>query len=212
MGTERDSHDDAIDKVLAAMRNAAQPEGMDTRILERLQLASYASAAPHPSNSTATSAWWRGAFTGALIATVAICAMLLLQHRLFSRPGATPQTANTQVALLGLTPVTFAAGHTPQSSPCPASTLTPRHPGARNNSASRMLLAESLTESIAPSHPAPEAPLSMQERELARLVHIANPSELTSVNPENQARLQEQEAAEFEKFFTPPPPPSANNE
>jgi negative regulator of sigma E activity len=92
MATEPNRHDDAIDQVLAAMRHAAAPEGMDARILARLHQQQSASHAPV--SPSVTSAWWRGAFTGAAAALVSVAALLLIQHDL-RNPSTHPQTAQS---------------------------------------------------------------------------------------------------------------------
>jgi len=63
MGIEHKPHDDAIDKTLAALKRAAPPDGMETRILQRLQQQP-APAAPFRwrdllTGSALAAAWWR---------------------------------------------------------------------------------------------------------------------------------------------------------
>jgi hypothetical protein len=61
--------------------------------------------------------------------------------------------------------------------------------------------------SFAPSHPAPVLPLTAQERALVRLAQTADPKLLASLTPETQAKLEAQEADDYNKFFAPPPAP-----
>jgi hypothetical protein len=212
MGTEHNQHDEAIDKVLAALREAIPPEGMETRITQRL--ADHQTAAPAIAfhrrdwfaGSTSTGAWWRGAIAGAAAATLAICAVLLVQHRSRTTPG----TVQTAVGNNTARPFSMSPHATPTSqsraTPCPHTTVfrvdtnLPVKP-------QEDLSVETYAESTAPSRPAPELPMTPQERSLARLVRTAPPGELATLSPETQARLEEEHAADFAKFFTPPPPP-----
>jgi hypothetical protein len=58
------------------------------------------------------------------------------------------------------------------------------------------------------SFPAPEAPLTEQERLLLRIVHRGDPVEVAMLNPQELAREEALEAAEFQRFFPPPAPPA----
>lgn len=205
---------DAIDKVLAALRDATPPAGMEARISQRLAEAAAAPAAQsllqrlrHKIPSSA--AWWSGALTGAAIATLAICSALLMQHR-FATPASTPHTAATQPAVPAPTAVSVTTSRALQANPCPNRAVLQARPNTTDSN--QRLLAESRIESIAPSRPAHAIPLNAQERELVRLARLGNPREVTAASPDTLAKLQDQEAADFDKFFTPPPPPSANNE
>ena len=77
-----DQHDDAVDKVLTAMRGAPPPEGMEARIVQRLQQRAVAPSGIAPR--------WRNAFAisardGAYHAKVTIVTQYSSQsHRLFS--------------------------------------------------------------------------------------------------------------------------------
>jgi len=63
-----------------------------------------------------------------------------------------------------------------------------------------------LAESQAPSHPAPELPLTDQEKLLRRAAHHADPVELAELNAATrEARLAE-DKADFKNFFNPPEP------
>jgi hypothetical protein len=75
------------------------------------------------------------------------------------------------------------------------------------------LRAESYAENSAPSHPAPEMPLTAQERALVRLAQTADAKDVGTLDPDTEAKLEERDAAEFKRFFaplfTPPPTPPA---
>jgi hypothetical protein len=209
MDSEHKQHDEAVDKILAALREAAPPEGMEARIAQRL--ANHAAVTPTSTRpwlagSTFTGAWWRGAIVGAAAATLAICAVLLVQHR--SRTTSAPtQTATGSAAARSFTaPPQATLTSQSRTVPCSHTTVF-RVDTSLPAKQPEELRAQAGPESTAPSRPAPELPLTPQERSLARLAHTADPRELASLSPEIQSRLEAEHAAEFRKFFTPPPAP-----
>ncbi len=200
-------HDDAVEKVLAALKTAAPPEGMDARIAERLRQAQAATAAPPWRNRIAASlptvAWWRGALTGAALATfAAACVILIGQHRSQPTPVNSQVAATTPATAVSATPV-----DTPLTKPCAGPNTFQVRTAARLPMAVPSSRLETVhPESLASSRPAPEPGLTTQERQLLRLTKIADPKQLATLNPETQAKLEEQQEAEFQKFFPPPPP------
>ena len=193
MNTEPNQNDNAIDKTLAALNTAAPPEGLEARIAHRLQ------QRPTPAlpwrdrltGLTLSSAWWRGAATGAAFALLAVTAVLLLQPK---TPPPHRIAVNAPTHAPTITPVNAPESLTPCAHPAILRTHTPA--------------ATPATE-IAASHPIPSSPLTPQERELVRLAQTADPRALATLNSEHQAQLEAENAAQFEKFFTPPPPPPA---
>lgn len=204
-----DHNDDAVKKVLAALKVAAPPEGMDTRIAERLR---QQAQAPAPNSrwrtlflgSTPAAAWGRGALTGAIMATLAIAAVLLAQRA----PRTTPKPDQASAPHPATAPITATPVSLASAKPCPGRTAARVPTGAPSIPAASERAMDILrAESHAQSHPAPALPLTPQERQLSRLAHTANPAELAMLTPENQARLQAEDSAAFNKFFTPPPVP-----
>jgi hypothetical protein len=194
MQLEHRNHDDAIDQTLAALKRAAPPQGMDARILQRLQQP--VPAAPFRwsdllTGSALAGAWWRGAVSGAATAMLLFGTLLLAQHGLRARQPVVSQIAATRA----LAPVTL-----PVAASAPASAGCPTHAQIH-----RAWVGSSA--SFAPSRPAPVLPLTAQERALVRLVKTADPRLLASLEPETQARVEAQEAEDFNKFFAPPPAP-----
>jgi len=57
-----------------------------------------------------------------------------------------------------------------------------------------------LSEMRAPSHPAPQAPLTNEERLLLRAVHLGDPQVIAMLNPEVRAREEAESEAEFQRF------------
>jgi hypothetical protein len=193
---EHNQHDQEIDTVLRALREAVPPAGMDARIVERLQRQAPA--------SPATGTWWRGAIAGAAFTlTLAVCVVLLLLHGARPTPRHANATANDVVS--SMSPVNFqsnSVAHEDGGQPCASPSVL--HAG----SIVRKRNPQSLhTLHVVRSHPAPEMPLTTEERELVRLAHSADPKQLAAPDPETQAKLEAQESAEFLKFFEPPAPP-----
>jgi len=195
------NHDDAIDKTLTALKRAAPPQGMEARILQRLQQQP-APAAPFRwrdllTGSALAAAWWRGALSGAVTAMLLVGALRLAQHTLRTRPAhPVSQLAATRALPPAALPV---AASTPNATSrdtagCPTHALV--HRAWMGSDAS-----------FAPSRPAPNLPLTAEERALARLVRTADPKLLAALTPETQARVEAQETDDFNKFFAPPPTP-----
>jgi hypothetical protein len=214
MKLDQPNHDDAIEKTLAVLQRAAPPEGMEERILQRLH--QHTSVAPTAqffwrdllAGSALTSAWWRGAVSGAATAALLVGALLLPQHGLRTRSGHTPQPAISQVtATPNLAPAVVtvtasASANNSHTTPCATPGLL------RTARVVPVYRAESIASaSFAPSRPAPILPLTAEERALVRLAQTADPKLLATLAPEAQAKNVAQEANDFDKFFAPPPAP-----
>jgi hypothetical protein len=198
-------HDDALDKVLAALRNAAPPEGMDARIAQRL----HATATPTAlASSTLAGAWWRGAIAGAASAMLATGLFALAFHLLGTR-AATIQTTADVTLYKAASPNTATRVSTPRELRATLCT-SPALLRAQNSSPTpfeKSLRAETRIENAAPSYPAPALPLTAQERALAQLARTADPKQLASLTPEQEAKVDAEKAAEFARFFAHPSPP-----
>jgi len=197
--------DDAIDKTLAALRNAAPPEGMEARIAHRLQQPVAPSSYWRDlfAATTPSAFWLRGAFTGAAVALLAVCAVLLAQHALQPKhPQPPPQASARQTA--------------PSVVPVKASSLDTASTPCANPSRLRVRVAPKAvllrTAGDSQRHPILAGPLTAQERALIQLARTADPQQLASLNSESQAKLKAQDADEFERFFAPPAHPKTPDE
>ena len=205
--------DNAIDKVLAGLRDAAPPEGLESRVAARIaerldQSAQHAQTKAASrwggllTGQSLTAAWFRGAATGAAFALLAVAAMLALRHTPTPKP---QQASATPTRAPAITPA-GASKRDVATYPC-------THPaGFRVANAVEPHLAESswtedIAENTAPSRPAPVLPLTAQERQLARLVRTSNLNELAAISHESQAK----QPAEDARFFAPPSPPPTSN-
>jgi len=195
--------DAAIDKPLAAIKNAAAPEGMVVRLTQRLQQQATAPSAKLFwrdlfTGSALAGAWWRGAVSGAVAALLAIAAILAFHHT----PTPTASANNTAPAQNPRPTATPVAES--RATVCPSPAVL-RVRTSDHESAQRTLLVEASVDTTAPSHPAPPLPLTDQERGLVQIARTGDPKQLATINPETEAKLRAQETAEFDKFFSPPP-------
>jgi hypothetical protein len=196
--------DNAIDKVLAALRDAAPPEGMNARIAARLE--QHAQPQPAPSRwrnlligSSPVAAWGRGALSGAAFALLAVAIVVALHHTSAPIP---QQAAAAPTRNPAITPAsTSTRSATPCAHPAAFRVATAPIPHAAETS-----WTENIAENTAPSRPAPPMPLTAQERQLVRLVRASNPNELAAISHESQAK---QPADDARFFATPPPPPTS---
>jgi hypothetical protein len=209
-------YDEAIEKVLAALKAAVPPEGMDERIAQRLKrdtaAMSQASWRDVLAGSSLAGAWWRGALSGAAVAAVAVGLVLLAPHRSANARGerqtppavatTTPQATNPVATAVAL----------PHPAPCTSPSMIPAHKVFAPPSLTATSPVASPDDMVQRSHPAPSQPPTTEERDLVRLAHIAGPHQLATLNPEIEAKLQAQEEADFTKFFTPPPRPKPVDE
>ena len=212
MQLEQRNHDTAIDQTLAALNTAAPPDGMEARILQRLQRPMPAAQFRWRDLFTRTalaSAWWCGAITGVATASLLVSALLLAQHNLRPRQSVS-QIAPTRVPAQAALPVAASSG-------CPAHAQIHRAwVGSTTGETIQAPVhrAQTLTSvRFAPSHPAPVLPLTAQERALVRLVQTVNPKQLASFNFDAQEKAEAQEIDDFNKFFAPPsaPPQPSDN-
>ncbi|HEY4381749.1 MAG TPA: hypothetical protein VGN01_15475 [Acidobacteriaceae bacterium] len=219
MEFEPKQHDDAVDKVLAALRDAVPPEGMEARIAQRL-------AQPRPvqraasrwrdllTGSNLAGAWVRGALTGAAVASIVIAATLLLHRPIQTTTDHSKIAVHESVSAPTATPVSASPRTTPASAPRSAPCVSPAVPRIREiapaPTGEKLLAEETHNNTAAPSHPAPALSLTPQERALVRLVHTSDPKDLAPLTPEMHAKAQAQDEADFDRFFATPASPSSS--
>ena len=220
-----DPHEADIARALSALRSAQPPTGMESRILSRL-------AEPQPA-SVFSAAFLRGALTGALVATAACVALffsLRTGHSTTSQtsvithpaPIATPVALHTGDQCSGAPSIRdrkSADGWDEKSSlrtPHPISAwLGSSTNGARVPHSSQPYRDEwegrsshhpnLIPASFAPSHPAPPAPPTAQERALIQFVRTATPAQLAALSRSSEPKSDAEREAAFNKFFAPSP-------
>jgi negative regulator of sigma E activity len=195
----QDKHEAAIDKTLSALRNASPPEGMEARIQQRLRYQTVHADAAVSGFWRPTRAWWTGVLTGAAVATL-VCFAVLLGLR--SRTDTVPPNIASSTSRTA--PIAVSMHPAEPSSTRPCATATGKRESAHR---SQRQFVRTATEAPKPSTRQFPDELTPQERELVRLVHVADPKQLSEMSSEARAAADQQESAAFKKFFTPPPPP-----
>lgn len=192
-------HDEAIEKVLAALKNAAPPDGMEARIAQRLL--DHPPAAQRSwrlllTGPSVSGAWLRGALSGGLLATAAACGLFLFEsHPMHPSPTTPPiaySTPRPEVVPVSAGPAT----------PCLPPAILRVHTNAPSTSVT-------IARGASPEHSRPivQLGLTSEERALIRLTRIAEPHQIATLNSETQASVDAADTAAFKKFFTPPPRP-----
>jgi len=195
--------EEAIEKVLAGLRDAPVPDGMERRILRALE-------DRPPSQSHAP---WRWLFVSGY-KTVAVCGIALVACALMLAFSTTSMRHSNKPAKLranshppGSHPSGLAKADPPSDKSIPAKGILavpvqssrPMHRAALH----RAQVAEPEAHP-AVSFPPPPLPLTRQERLLLRVVNNRPPVELAELIPARKAARDEQERVEFERFFYPP--------
>jgi hypothetical protein len=181
--------EEAIGKVLAGLGGAEASPGMERRILAAIE-----ERASQP--SVAIPRWaWSVALAGVVAACLLFAITAIHQHEQIPTQAqqhvlpAKSAEGTQEALLLPQKPIT--STRTPIGIAAPARKAQPI-------SAEDAVL---LREMRAPSHPAPEAPLTQEEKLLLRAVHTGDPQVMAMLNPEVRARQEAESEAEFRKFI-----------
>jgi hypothetical protein len=215
----RDVRDEAVERVLRGLREVAPPEGMQARIAQRLVAAARGPGARADGfgwrrlfvGDGPSGAWWRGAVSGAAVAVLLMGAGMFVLREGRGRADDAKRVAGAQQARTG--GVVAAVG---EAMPCAGLRagygLAKVRRDAATAKAGAVLGARADVPRLGRPEPLADAPLTAEERELVRLVQVADPRDLTTLTPEAQAESQAKEAAEFESFFPTPPPPAKDGD
>ena len=198
-----------IEKVLAALRNSEVPPAMNLRLLAAAKQAASerdSSRSPggmRPWRSTPVIRQWASTATVAAVCAgiiIALTITVIHEHRpagtdskLHRVPPETESTASSarNAALSSLGQISPPGRTEIQETTQRARLIrsaNPAHPHPRQYF----------------NHPAPEAPLSQQERLLLRIAQSGNPKELAMLNSQLRAQQEAEDEAEFQKFVEPP--------
>ena len=201
------SNDEAIDLVLAALRDTPTPHGMERRILNVLEAETLKSAIPSGAqrsrgisalrNARAATISSLGRWTA--IAGVTTLALVAIVVTLTARRHTVPTTAAnpTPSPNHALAPAPQPTA-TATTQPTPVHHITaPTHPAKPHP----IEVAQSDDQQI--SHPAPPIPLTDQEKLLLRYARRGRSDDLAEISNDRKAAKEEQEAAEFQAFFEP---------
>lgn len=194
--------EEAIERVLAGLREAEAPQGMERRILQAAQ-------AQAVERKSWTVAAWLGARPWAVAAAGVVMLSLAASFAGHGRGRNRIEVASVKPNIMS-TAVAPAARleevHT-EGRPKRERGALSRRSNAGEAKPEPLSAEDALavSEMNAPSKPAPPLPLTRQEKLLAEAVHQAGPEELASLRPEVRDRQMELSRAEFHDFFEPPP-------
>ena len=201
--------EEAMEKVLAGLRDSDAPVGMERRILVALQ--DQASVRPRSGWRRFRPFWLatplatRYVTWGAALAGMVVIAFMLPAVRRLGHVLVPAKIVSAPVALLPVAAPEMAeksAQVPPRSGVRPRKTATPegkwraRRAGVASDSDSL-----ALDEMRAASHPAPPMPLTEQEKLLLHIAHKGDPVEFAELNPMERAARYEEEKAEVQRFF-----------
>jgi len=204
---------DAIEKVLAGLRDADAPAGMERRILEEVE--SRASARSRRDWCKWRSIWLlrpaplvagRPVIYGVALAAVFTFVLAISTiHRHEDSPAQakiTPaaKTPTSRETLLPA-PSVVVAKDTQLSAPVPSRARSKRKINVRRAGLAPDRDSVAQREMRAASRPAPPLPLTEQEKLLVQFVQTHSRQELAAVNPMKWAAHDAEEKAEFDNFF-----------
>jgi len=187
-----------INAVLGGLRDVKSPTGMEQRILRRLD--------ERPASSSAWGNRWSvwPLRVGALGLVTAACAFVMIS--VHSHPAKNTRTTN-ETTSMAHTAAIPAAHH--DAEPLSVEVEVERSVATGNLHQHRLETKTSQNtlardEMNAPSQPAPELPLTQQERQLRKIVHQAPPNEFASLNISSlpPAAIPEENIRAFFSGFT----------
>ena len=195
--------EEIIHQALTGLRDIQAPAGMEDRVLQALQdRASSASVWRwwKPVERTARSWAWGVAAAGVAVAFLSLA--VLSAHR----RGHGTLELNRQPVLVTAQPATVQTA-VPEQVAAPHA-IPVKLAAVRKETQKTQPLSEedaiALSEMRAPSHPAPEMPLTEQEKLMLRIVRGGDPVELAELDPQVRAAQDAEQKAEFKNFFEPP--------
>lgn len=190
-----------IHRTLEALSNARPPEGMNDRILARLAHAEHEQGSPRlrERSSIFDMPWITYGF--ALAGGLAL--VLALALRPAHRSPARPSTASSQSEERPVSPeippssIDLARRALPRAGIAASAKRPARNgqPSAPESSALRLA-----------SFPAPEAPLTEQEKLLLHIARHPGPDDFALLNPEARDQIAQASRADFNDFFPQPAP------
>jgi hypothetical protein len=198
-------HDDSIDRVLNALRDATPPSGMDRRILNVLEARSADNALSYRDKSRFVLPRWTTVATAAALFVAAIFVFATRHHKqpdTLSIASPVHQSIPTAPAPSAVAAQPIQVHH--DSMPVHAKPIRtqieiPSQPAQDVNDAQL-------------SHPAPPIPPTEQERLLLRYARRGNTNDLAQITNEKREARDEKDAADFQAFFTPPEIPLGESE
>lgn len=187
----RFDEEQGTDRLLEALGSAEPLVGMQDRILHRLTEQERA-AVPHA--AAGFGIWWPWLAGGVALAALGFSAAFVYHP-----------AALTTVAVAHVTSPT----PLPPQREAPKPSLAPKPPVARNSQPPRRAASDQRTlprpQELA-SFPAPESPLTQQEKLLLGIARHPDPGDLALLNPEKREEIARISRADFNQFFPQPLP------
>jgi hypothetical protein len=202
--------EEAIERVLAGLRDVEAPDGMERRILAGLE---GQRAAEARSGLRRFMPVWLAMAEGRVAARALVCGVALagvvvlaLAIPAMRRAGRVPEHSEIvggHVKVVPRTPSVIATGDGKRSSRVSSgrSATTTNAPGAKPVSEADSDESIAMSEIQAASFPAPPMPLTEQEKLLLRIARKVNPVEMAMLDPKARAMQDAEEKAEFQRFF-----------
>lgn len=182
--------EETIGKVLAGLRGAEASPDLERRILAAIE----ERTSTHPA---ATPRWvWSAATAGMVAACLFFAITATYRHEHPSTQARHSAVSADSLSANRPEKDTQIASLLPHKPIAPARTAAPKRK-ANTISADEAML---LREMRAPSHPAPVAPVTQEEKLLLRTVRTGDPQLIAMLNPEERARQEAESEAEFQKF------------
>lgn len=194
--------DKAVEKVLAGLREAETPEGMEQRILKRLRNVAAEQHERSPRGIASSLRLIRMPFWALVTASVAVIS-LAIGWTVFRQHRAAHNIADshTVVANPPSTKIQVAA----RSEVVPLHRSSIARVKRNTNSQKEKLVKEeesvALDEMHAASYPPPPMPLTEQEKLLLRVLHKRDPVEFAALDPVLRAERNAEERADVQRFF-----------
>ncbi len=177
------TNEEIVGRVLHGLRDAAPPDGMESRIVSAVRHRPPSMPAPP------RSPWRTAPFAGGAVLAGVVCALFFTAHRKPPRAAFPRRQPISMHAVDGLV------------IPPASATRTLHNPSVRR---ARLVTASRPREELAAiSYPAPPLPLTEQEELLLKLAHKGDPVQLAMLDPVQRAARYAEERAEVQQFFHP---------
>jgi hypothetical protein len=198
--------DEAMEKVMAGLRDVEAPVGMERRILERLE-----NVAEVRGRADWRQLWpgrtgvvW-GLGCGVVAATILIALAIPVVHR---RGPVAARGNDVGAKVLAGREAVVSAGEFHGKRPVLAGVSSVSQQKVRGVAAVAAVQGDedsvAMSEMRAASFPAPPMPLTDEEKLLLRMVHQGGPVELAMLDPRLEALRDAEEKADFQRFFAKP--------
>lgn len=182
--------ENAIEKVLAGLRDTEAPLGLESRVMAAVEMRT--SIQPIPASRRA----WRMALAGAVAASLALAITAMYWHGYRLKQSKESVVAPKSFSSEGPGRNIRSGSVRAREQIMTGRTKAPARKGQQTGVDDAVLLSEMR----APSRPAPEEPLTDEEKLLLRAVRLGDPQVTAMLNPEVRARQEAESEAEFQRF------------